>query len=147
MHDNDRNIYKTARAAAGITQERAAELLALSVESVRAYELGLRIPCEEVVIRMADVYGTQFLAYQHLRHSVESARAVLPEIVQRDLPSAILCLQKAVNNFLCCRDDMIDITCDGVITEEERPAWNKILAELEDVCRAIMALKYAREVT
>lgn len=39
-----RNIYKTARRAAGMTQEAAAERLGISVESVRAYETGQRIP-------------------------------------------------------------------------------------------------------
>lgn len=33
-----KNIYLTATEAAGITQERAAELIGLSVESIRSYE-------------------------------------------------------------------------------------------------------------
>ena len=44
MPEESMNIYKTARRAAGITQEAAAEQLGISVESVRAYETGLRIP-------------------------------------------------------------------------------------------------------
>ena len=34
------NIYQMARLAAGLTQEKAAELLDASVESVKAYETG-----------------------------------------------------------------------------------------------------------
>lgn len=37
MPEESMNIYKTARRAAGITQEAAAEQLGISVESVRAY--------------------------------------------------------------------------------------------------------------
>ncbi len=44
MPEEYRNIYKNARRAAGYTQETAAEQLGLSVESVRAYETGQRIP-------------------------------------------------------------------------------------------------------
>ena len=36
MPEESMNIYKTARRAAGITQEAAAEQLGISVESVRA---------------------------------------------------------------------------------------------------------------
>ncbi len=38
------NIYKTTRRAAGLTQESAAEWIGVSVESLRAYETGRRIP-------------------------------------------------------------------------------------------------------
>ena len=49
MPEEYRNIYKNARRAAGYTQETAAEQLGLSVESVRAYETGQRIPPNDVV--------------------------------------------------------------------------------------------------
>ena len=43
MQNGSSNIYQTARKAAGLTQEAAAERLALSVESLRAYETGDRL--------------------------------------------------------------------------------------------------------
>lgn len=55
MQDNCRNIYKTARLTAGLTQERWAETLNISVESVRLYERGLGLPSDEVVARMVEV--------------------------------------------------------------------------------------------
>ena len=55
MPEEYRNIYKIARRNAGITQEAAAEQLGISVESVRAYETGQRIPPNHVV----DVYKRQ----------------------------------------------------------------------------------------
>ena len=39
---------------------------------------------------------------------------------------------------------MIEITCDGVIDENEKPQWNQIVKELDDVVAAIMALKFAK---
>lgn len=39
-----RNIYKTVRNRTGLTQEAAAELIGVSVETLRAYECGRRIP-------------------------------------------------------------------------------------------------------
>ena len=50
------NIYKTARRGTGYTQETAAELLSVSVESVRAYENGYRVPPDDIVEQMALCY-------------------------------------------------------------------------------------------
>lgn len=52
------NIYQTARKAAGLTQEAAAERLAVSDTSIRAYESGERLPGDDIVARMCAVYNT-----------------------------------------------------------------------------------------
>ncbi|MVB11055.1 Helix-turn-helix domain protein [Caprobacter fermentans] len=144
MQSEYRNIYQIARESAGITQEKAAELVDVSVESLRAYESGRRYPPNDAVIRMIEVYGTQYLAYQHLRNSAEIGRQILPEIELKDLPAAFLNVLNEVNAFLKERDRMIDITCDGIISEAERPEWDRIMQEMDRLSASIMALKYAR---
>lgn len=44
MPYDDTNIYKTARQKAGITREKAAEAMGISVESLKAYETYGRLP-------------------------------------------------------------------------------------------------------
>ncbi len=44
MLKKSQNIYKTYRKCAGLTQELAAERIFVSVETIRAYESGRRIP-------------------------------------------------------------------------------------------------------
>lgn len=144
MAQEGRNIYQIAREAAGLTQEKASELIDVSVESLRAYEGDRRTPPDNVVIRMIEIYNTQYLAYQHLKTSAEIGRKYLPNIDLKDLPSAILRLQKEVSDFLKVRDELVDITCDGVISPEERPRYDRILKELDDIVEAIMALKFAK---
>lgn len=139
-----RNIYQISRESTGITQEKAAELLDISVESLRAYEQGRRCPPDKIVIRMIEIYDARYLAYQHLKTSAEVGRAYMPEVEFRDLPGAILKLQKEVNDFLRYRDELNDITCDGVIAEEARPRWNEIIKELDDIANAIMSVKFAK---
>lgn len=142
MPDKGRNIYQTARMAAGLTQERAAELIGCSVRSIAAFETGERIPYDDVVVRMTEYYNAPFLGVQHLRQNTEIARQILPEVAPTNLPQAILHLQKEVNDFLKLRDEMIDITEDGVIDETEKPRWEAIEKALDDVCAAILALKF-----
>ena len=146
MQNGCKNIYQNARNHAGFTQEKASELISVSVESLRAYEGGRTTPPNDVVCQMVAVYGLQHLAYQHLMHSSEVARTCLPKIDIKELPDAILRLQKEVTDFIRCRDELIDITYDGVITAEERPRYDEILKELDDIVGAIMALKFAKQV-
>lgn len=139
-----RNIYQIARESAGITQEKAAELIDVSVESIRAYETGKRIPPDKIVIKMIEIYDARYLAYQHLKTSAEVGQAYLPDLEFKDLPTAILRLLKEVTDFVNLRDEVIDITCDGVISPEEKPRWDFILNELDQVSTAILALKFAK---
>ena len=39
-----------------------------------------------------------------------------------------------MNDFLKLRDEMLDIVEDGVIDDAERPRWNAIVKELNDIC-------------
>ena len=67
MPEKCRNIYKRARKERGFTQEYAAEKLGISVESLRAYETGQRVPPDEVVADMVGLYNTLHLIVQHVR--------------------------------------------------------------------------------
>lgn len=139
-----RNIYQIARESKGVTQEKASELMDISVDSLRAYESGKRIPPDKVVIKMVEIYDAQYLAYQHLKTAAEIGQKYMPNIEITELPIAILRLQKEVSDFVKCKDTMIEITCDGIIDEYERPQWNAIMKELDDIVEAIMALKFSK---
>ena len=69
----------------------------------------------------------------------------MPDIELKDLPMAILNLQKAVADYLKVGDEVIDIAYDGVIDDEERPRWETILQMLDKISEAILALKFAKE--
>lgn len=140
----NRNIYQIARESAGITQEKAAELLDISVESIRAYEGFKRTPPNKIVVGMIEIYDSRYLAYQHIKNSSEDLQSYIPNVDIKDLPSAILRLQKEVADFIKVKDDLIDITCDGVIDSEERPRYDKIVKELDDIVEAIMSLKFVK---
>lgn len=46
------NLYQRARLSTGMSQERAAELLGLSPESLKQYEGGKTVPKDETVAKM-----------------------------------------------------------------------------------------------
>ena len=131
MYLNSRNIYQTARRAAGLTQEAAAERLGISVESIRAYETGLRMPPMDVADLMVDVYANQALAVQHPKR----------------LPEAVMGLVDKIYQFADLHRDraLIRIAQDGLIDEEERPEYDQITRELEGIIQAALDLRCAQE--
>ena len=142
----DENIYRRARMSAGLTQERAAEKLGISVESIKAYESYTRLPPFDVVDGMVIVYDTQYLAYQHTR-IVSGAVKVVPEVEQLDLPRAAL---RLINKTMAFADkrrdrDLLAIAEDGVIDEAERPLFEAIVTELDELIKAALELKISRE--
>lgn len=144
MEKQCRNIYQIAREATGFTQERASELLDISVESLRAYESGKRIPPDKVVIKMIEIYNATYLAYQHLKTSAEVGQKYLPDISIQSLPISILQLQKEIKNFSTVECKLIEIGADGVINDSELKDWEMIIKELDDIANAIMALKFSK---
>ena len=137
----DTNIYKIARLKAGKTQEGAAEALGISVESLKAYESYSRLPPAGVVDRMCVIYDALYLAYQHNRIASGDVK-VIPEI---DLPRASIRLINRVIQFAEKRRDreLLTIAEDGVISPEERPLYEEIVAELDGLIQAAMELKVA----
>ena len=147
MQNDCRNIYRAARNVAGLTQERAAEMLGISVRSRADYETGVRTPPNEAVNDMVMCYNSQLLAIQHLRASAEAAREILPEVQAMRLPEAALTLIDAIYDFADDRLDreLIDIARDGVISEDERPRFERIVEKIRTITAAAMAVSCATE--
>lgn len=142
MQSDCMNIYQTARKVAGLTQERAAELLGLSPRTLADYEAGLRLPPNDVADRMVTVYNSQLLEVQHLRNSTQIARDLLPDVQTMGLPEAVLTLVDAVYAFADDRLDreLIDIARDGVISPDERERFDRVIDKIRDITAAAIAL-------
>ena len=122
MQNDCTNIYQTARKVAGLTQERAAELLGLSPRSLADYEAGLRLPPNDVADRMVTVYNS--------------------DVQTMILPEAVLTLIDAVYAFADDKLDreLIDIARDGVISEDERERFDHVVQRIRAIAAAAIAL-------
>ena len=144
MKQHCENIYKTARRAAGLTQEQAAEQLYISVRSLAEYEAGRTTPPDDVACRMIDVYGDRSLAYMHLKQSTEVGRRFLPDLHILDLPRSVLKLQKEVKDITDINHQMIDVACDGVVDTHEQETWQNVIKELMEMVAAGLSVVFAR---
>ena len=136
------NLYQRARKEAGMTQEQAAEALSVSVETVKAWEQGQRVPRPEDAERMMAAYGTEWLGLAYTSATCGRLGAV-PAVDPRQLPEAVLAL---INRATELADDyrrLMRIAEDGVIDEREAPEFDRIAENIRDVIAASYAVLYA----
>ena len=143
MLTNGPNIYQAARKEGALTQEQAAERLEVSETTVKAWEQGARVPDNGTVARMAEVYGTPWLALEHLRTS-SGPLAVLPEVTVQSLPTASITLINRVLDFAERHRDrqLLRIAEDGIIDEAERKEFDDICRDLDGIVGAALQVKY-----
>ena len=147
MEQQPRNIYKTARKVAGLTQERWAEMIGVSAEAVRQYEAGTIMPGDDVLLMMADISGMKILPYWHLSRKSRIAGAILPELDdQKGLPEAVLGLLIGIDDFKTVGlPQLLRIAADGKVSRDEEEAYRQAMGQLMDVVRLAYACGYAKE--
>ena len=138
-----RNIYKTARTVAGLTQERWAEAVGVSVDSIRGYENGAVIPTDETVRAMSEISGLAPLSYWHLCNKSTLAADTLPEVEQLPLPQAVIQLLCAIAAFTDLNGDLLALAADGRISGDELAVWENIVGRLDSVIQAAIQVKVA----
>lgn len=146
MPEETRNIYKTCRKAAGLTQEAAAERLGISVESLRAYETGQRVPPDEVVEAMSDLYNTLHLIVRHVREKNAMYGRVVPEVPKMDVLAASARLTNRIFEFAenHSANRLMRIAEDNVIDSNERVEFDAIMEDLQEIVSAALALRCAQ---
>nr|WP_326216320.1 helix-turn-helix transcriptional regulator [uncultured Oscillibacter sp.]DAZ27202.1 MAG TPA: Helix-turn-helix XRE-family like protein [Caudoviricetes sp.] len=142
MPGNGSEIYRTCREQAGLTQEQAAEGLNCSVRQLARYEAGEAPVPDDIAYQMVVLYDSQLLAVQHLRLVSHVAAEILPPVTVLDLPRAAIRIINLVGKFAERHREraLLDIAEDGVISPEERPLFDEIMEELQELVRAIMEL-------
>lgn len=144
MPKGSTSIYAKCRLETGRTQEEWAEDLQISVESVKAYELMLRVPPHYIVVRMVEISGCQWLALKHLQETT-GCLDVVPQVEVKPLPMAAIGLINKILGFADRHRDrqLLQIAEDGIIDETERPLFEEIMGDLSALIGAAYQVKYA----
>lgn len=136
------SIYQRARKAACLTQEQAAEQLSVSVETVKAWEQGQRVPRPEDVERMQAAYGTPWLGLEYTRATC-GGLGVLPELRLQGLPTAVL---RLINRDAALGKELgrlMLIAEDGQVDDQEAAAYQQICDVIWELIAAEFAVLYA----
>ena len=151
---DNQNVYFQARKRAAIwderlfVRERAAELLGISAYTLADYELGnvKVVPIDKVVL-MADLYNAPELITGYCKHECPVHGFMPLATEEKNVQGIALRLLKGLNekDLEKMKENLIDITEDGVIGGEEVDAMREILGRLDRIAEVISELKLVGE--
>lgn len=115
------------------SREGAAELLGISSSTLADYELGITkiIPAESVM-RMADLYNAPELRNYYCRNCCPLGCDV-PRVDVESLDRITVKALSSLRKVQATKENLLDITEDGIITEEEKPKLKQILTDLDEL--------------
>lgn len=153
MIENE-NVYFKARKTAAKYNDRlqsrdgAAEMLGVSSSTLADYELGNTkvVPVDKVVL-MADLYACPELKNQYCKNECPIGNRMPLATKQNGIEGIALRILKEfdTDSIDLLKKDLIDITEDGVISEEEKPRLKAILTHLDRVSEVISELRLVGE--
>lgn len=140
------NMYCKCRLAAAKcndklnSREGAAELLGLSSSTLADYELGNTkvVPVDKVNL-MADLYNAPELRHWYCRNVCPLGED-MPQIELGELDRLTIKTLAVLKKATSVKDDLLDITLDGVITLEEKPKLEEIIQTLREVTSVAQSL-------
>lgn len=146
------NIWCKARLAAAETNDRlrsregAAELIGISPNMLAKYENDLCkcIPVESVVM-MADVYNEPSLLNYYCTHECMIGKTRIPEYEKKPIEQIALQMLYMMRGMDKTKDDLLEITADGVIDDDERPKLAEILKSLDEITKVAGELRIYAE--
>lgn len=152
--NENNNVYFKARKKAAAYNERlysregAAELLGISVSTLADYELGNTkvIPVDKVVL-MADLYNTPELITGYCMRECPVHGFLPLATEEKSIQGIALRLLKGFNEeeLKRMKDDLIEITNDGIISSDEIPKLKEILKRLDMMAEIISEMKIVGE--
>ena len=135
------SVYRKCREDAGLTRDRASELLEwISPDRIDRIERGSE-PHPDEVLRMAECYKRPELCNYYCTHNCQIGQKLIPEVQDKDLANIVLELLNTLNTLDKKKNRLIEIAADGTITEDEYQDFAAIQKQLESVSMSVDSLK------
>ncbi|MCM1541612.1 MAG: helix-turn-helix transcriptional regulator [Blautia sp.] len=141
------NMYYLARSEAAKTnsdftsREKAAEIVGIDRTRLARIELDTISPYPEEVSAMAEAYNAPELCNAYCARECPIGRKSVPEVTIDDFDRLALKVLGSLKDIDSLRASLIAISEDGVIEENERPAFQAILDSLEKISTNAKALQ------
>lgn len=118
---------------------KAAKALEISQMSLNNYETGVTVPYPKVVAKMAEVYDAPELKYYYCRNICEMKPSFVPDVntdsEEIDVERLTLRLLKSLKDIPSMKERLVDIAEDGIISDDEKEPFQKILEELNVIVK------------
>lgn len=138
----DKNTYQISREAAGYTREQAAEQSGcISSSVIEKIESEKKIPAPDEIIALAKCYKDPSLCNYYCAHDCEIGKLSVPEIKSKPLEQITLDILNNLNSLVNEKDNLIKISVDGDVTEDEYADFERIHERLNRMSSAIDTLQ------
>lgn len=138
----NKNIYQRIREALNLTRESASELLeSLPPERIEKIENERSLPHPDEILVMADKYKQPSLCNYYCANQCPIGQQYVPEVKMKDLSQIVLEMLASLNSMNKRKDRLIEITADGVISQEELADFIHIQEELERISITVETLQ------
>ena len=131
----NKNIYQ-------LTREAAAQLLeSLSPERIEKIENERCLPHPDEVLVLAEKYKQPILCNHYCANQCPIGQQYVPAVTIKDLSQIVLEMLASLNSMNKRRDRLIEITADGVISDDELTDFVRIQKELERISITVETLQ------
>ena len=138
----NKNIYQISREDAGFTREAAAEALEfISSDRIEKIESEKSLPHPDEILAMADCYKNPSLCNYYCSHECPIGQEYVPEIKLKDLSQITLEMLASLNSLEKEKTRLIEITVDGVISDDEKEDFERIQNQLAPIAMAVDSLQ------
>lgn len=122
------------------SREGAAEMLGYSSSSLAGWELGTDRPSPEAVMLMSDIYRAPELRNHFCRNECPLGGNT-PELSVCELDRITVKAMSSLRKISRVKEQLLDITEDGTISDTEKPALEEIIQSLDEVSGIAQSLK------
>ncbi len=138
----NKNEYQLAREEAGLTRAEAAELMDFVSESrIEKIESEKSEPHPEEILAMANAYKKPKLCNYFCSSKCPLGQEHIHPVETKDLSQITLEILATLNNLNKEKDRMIEITADGVISDDEIKDFSRIRKQLSQISMIVNSLQ------
>lgn len=137
----NKNIYQLSREEAEMTRAEASEKLYISEDRIEKIEYETSAPHPDEVLAMADCYRNPSLCNYYCSHECPIGQEYVPEVKIKDLSQITLEMLANLNALSKEKDRLVEMTVDGIISDDEMPDFLKIQEQLEKMSITIDSLE------
>ena len=137
----NKNIYQLLREEVGLTREQAEEALEyISSDRIEKIEADKVIVRPDEVLTMANAYKKPELINYYCSHECPIGQKYVPPVNEKQLSQITLEILDKLNDLEKIKEKLIEITVDGIISEDEINDFTIIKKELAELKNTIDSL-------
>ena len=138
----NKNIYQLCREERGLTREKASEeMVGVSASRIEKIEYDKVVPHPDEVLAMAKCYKNPNLCNYYCSHECPIGQEYVPEVSFKELSQITLEMLASLNALEKEKNRLIEITVDGVISDDELKDFKVIQDKLAQISMAIDSLQ------